>query len=255
MILICNIYRDIDNLLSHFLQHYYNLGVRNFYFGIHSGESNPVWNRIDSFNKWGLEIKKWKSYDGPINGWKEGDTAEFLRQQIQDKWYIPTDLDEFHDIGQYRCFQELVNDCEKEEADFVYGNMIDRITENGSIPLNIDPKIDINFQFPVKAKITRPLMGAWDGKVILSKQHFKLLDGHHFPVGFNTPDFKLKVFSKVLKINHFKWFGKLKEKEEEKLESYREVGLGYYEENRKLLDYLEKYNDRLLEPPIEILSS
>lgn len=257
MILICNIYRDIDNLLSHFLKHYHNLGIVDFYFGIHGGESNPVWNRIETFNKWNLRIKKWKSYDGQINGYKEGDSERFLKSQVSENdWYIPTDLDEFHSIGEYKKFGDLIESCKNENADFVYADIIDRITKDGSIPLIVDPHVDIFRQFPIRSRITKPLLDAWDGKVILAKQSVELYDGHHYPKGFENPEtFTLKEFSKKFEIDHFKWFGNLRQKEEEKLESYKNVGLGYYLENQKLLDYLIKHNNRLWEPPIQILSS
>lgn len=255
MTLICNIYKDIDNLLPHFLEHYYKLGVLDFYFGIHSGENNSVWDRIDSFNKWGLRIKKWKTYDGPICGNWEGWYQEFLRQQVQDGWVITTDLDEFHNISGYKTYQELIDYCIKNDFTWAVGRTIDRTTKDGSIPLAVNPNIPISEQFPVRCRITKPLLDAWDVKMVLSRQDVTFHYGHHWVREPGPGKDDPHMLPTILETNHFKWFGNLRQKEKEKLEAYKKFNLPYYQENERLLNHLRNHDNKLVGDPIEILSS
>ena len=71
MIVICNIYKSVDDLLPHFYKHYVSLGVTDFAFGIFDGESNPAWNRVSELSFFGLTIHKTSSYQGIIDSQKE----------------------------------------------------------------------------------------------------------------------------------------------------------------------------------------
>src|ERR1035437_1413248 len=176
MVVICNIYKSVSDLLPHFFNHYFFYGVTHFMFGIHGGSSNPAWEEIPSLSPSpSISIKLFKSYDGDIDGRKEGESLNMLRMNAESPWVIPVDLDEFH-VSLYPTFRKLIEECERDGADYVSSVLIDRITNDGSIPQSIS-KEPIAHQFPRRSFLTREVVKACCDKVCLSRQSFRLNDG------------------------------------------------------------------------------
>jgi hypothetical protein len=243
MVVICNIYKSVNDLLPHFLDHYFSYGVSQFSFGIHGGQSNPVWNEIHT--RLPISISLFKSYDGDIDGRREGEGLNMLRINAPSPWVIPADLDEFH-IPPFLNFKRLIEECEKEHADYVSSTLIDRISEDGTIPPSIssDP---INKQFPQHVDITGKILGASKVKICLSRQKFPINNGHHYlGEGSQSGIEGTNPFSSEAVTNHYKWFGDLYAKELEKFKSYKSKGLSYHSENQKLMEYLTKHGGKLL---------
>lgn len=240
MVVICNVYESVEDLLPHFYRHYSSRGVRWFLFGIHRGESNSCWNRVRELNTLGLQVEVVASYSGGIDGQKEGESLEALRLRVPpDQWYIPADLDEFHTFGELP-FPEVVEACQWQGADYVASRLCDRISEDGRIPLRIDPEIPITEQFPRQADISGGILKACVDKVCVARQCVQVNSGHHHAVGPHKP-----LSSKGLTY-HFKWFGDLYAKEQEKFESYRSKGFIYYAENQRMIEHLGLHGGRLI---------
>lgn len=246
MVVICNIYKNVRDLLPHFFRHYMGYGVNEFLFGIHSGKDNPVWKEIHELIPSGAVAYLSESYRGPICGTKEGESLNRLRTWARPGWVIPTDLDEFHIPCDFSSFQQLEEACKAENAYYVSSTLCDYITPDGAIPPTIDPTIPISEQFPTNVNLTKNLLKALDRKVCLCHKRVPLMQGHHNPGNERTFDANLKAFSKTATTRHYKWFGNLWEKEEEKYRSYKELGYDYCEENRVLLEHLRSHNGKLL---------
>jgi hypothetical protein len=237
---IGNIYKNVKNLLPHFLNHYSDWGVDKFCFGVYNGKLNPVWNEILDIGK-GLNIELFKSGDEELNINIEEQFKNQIRLTLQpNDWFIPIDLDEFHTVEGYTNFQQLQQECESENAIYILSHLCDRITENGIIPMEINPNISIWEQFPKSCNITETIVQAWTQKICMAKQSVYISGGHH------RVDDTCKQFSKQAITYHFKWFGPLYEKEQEKLFTYTNQKRPWVSEQLKLLEFLNEHNGRLL---------
>ena len=231
----CNMFYTTKDLLPHYFKHYSNLEVDKFYFGIYGPENSPLWDEVRDYGK-GLNITISKMYDDVFN--PDCDTIFKIKiGQSINGWIVPTDPDELHTIEGYTSFQKLREDCEAEGADNVWGKIIDRITADGSIPLNIDPNQSIWEQFPRRCNLTETLVHACDVKISMFKSGLTLCTGHHVMTSPNP-----KGFSKASETHHFKWWGKLKEKEKTKLEALTQWNFPYTHENKRILEYLDSHN-------------
>jgi hypothetical protein len=246
MTVLCNIYKSVEDLLPHFFSHYISFGVSEFIFAIHGGLDGPLTTQIRDLSPPNISVELETSYHGAICGSKEGESLNKLRLQAKTEWIIPTDLDEFHIPCGFESFQRLSEEIKKENAFYVKSFLYDMITEDGSVPLKIDRFTPIHAQFPKHYDITRNILNAYNQKVALSRQIDNLTDGHHGIGPARCADHSVKWFSILTKTHHYKWFGDLWKKEEEKFISYREKGYNYHEENLRLLDLLRTNNGKLL---------
>lgn len=249
IVVICSIHTNIE-LLPHFISHYKSLGVTKFILGIWQGDRNPIWKEINEYNDDTIHLVK--SYDNQLNEPEDTKFAESVRRNYltENDWYIPTDLDEFHVFPDYKNVKLLIEDLHKTNSDFVWGKMIDRFTEDGSIPLHITQTPSIWEQFPKGHVFSLPILSACDRKVSLAKQKFEILGGHHYIEGSDSEGFtdKAKKFDKNSITYHFKWFGNLLEKEEKKMIHYKSLGFSYYTENEKLINIIKQNNGKIIIP-------
>ena len=233
MFVLCNIYKSIDDLLPHFYKHYMSLGITEFAFGVFDGERNPMWNHISEITPPSIRVNLMESYSGSIEPNKERETWEKLNEKFisLNDWYVIADLDEFHVIPNVHSFDEAKLYCESEGSTYILGNLIDRFTEDGIIPPNINPTISIFDQFPKNTCFSQNTLHACTEKVCMAKQTEKIYVGHHFCSG--------KQSSLVSHTYHFKWFGNLYEKEKEKWISYKESNYNFSKENEKSMELFE----------------
>ena len=240
MIVICNIYKSVDDLLPHFYKHYVSLGVTDFAFGIFDGESNPAWNRVSELSFFGLTIHKTSSYQGIIDSQKEKESwiglVEKFVKPFHD-WYIIADLDEFHTIHSMT-FPQAAKYCEDNNYDYVSSKLVDRIRSDKIIPETINPNVSIFQQFSEETDITSMILGACLDKVSLVKKDILPELGHHKCSG-GISDLKCTTY-------HFKWFGNLKEKEKEKFKAYKKQGYTHYIENHHTIEMLQMNGGKLI---------
>jgi hypothetical protein len=217
------------------------LKVDAFSFGIRDGTINPMWEETRQLCvKFKLNYRLVPSYTGSIDGVEEYKSLDKMRKAFtrQGDWYVPTDLDEFHQmLPDVSSYPELVQLCQSRRVESALNTLVDRVKEDLSIPPSIDPHIPIYDQFPKELDLTRSVLGAFPEKIILARYDIEVWGGHH-----NSPATCHSTYGKTL---HFKWFGNLWEKEKEKYELYRSKGYPYSEENRKLLEWLTIHNGKL----------
>jgi hypothetical protein len=227
MVLICSIYRNID-LLPHFIKHYRSLGINTFIFGVWEGKSNPLWDDLQKYQENGILFEQTGS--GIFSGIKDAKSHNHLRWKYVKKgeWYVIADLDEFHQLEDFRHFQELAKHCEEKGANYVRSQFEDRLTTDGSLPTAIDSQLDIFEQFPVSFPVTLKLVKGETNKIIMARKEVKVGAGHHFVKSF--PNFVKKSFpfvkdfhftegfpwlvkcvalNRVFKTAHFKWWGQV----------------------------------------------
>lgn len=210
-------------------------------FGVSWGTENPTYNEMLQYVD--SNIRVCPSYTDLFSPDMDAWFANRVRLEMSSNdWYIPTDLDEFHVIPGYDDIHTLIQDMNMSNSDFVWGQMVDRVTQTGSIPLHITPTPTIWEQFPLEMNITGELMKAWDFKIALAKQSMVVTSGHHYTENYNRVGVK---FKKPSLTHHFKWFGNLLEKEEAKIDRYKNLGVTHYTENQRLIDHLKSNNGRL----------
>jgi len=236
---ICSIHTNTD-LLRHFIDHYKKLGVTYFVLGIWRGKENPIWHEITDLKDDSITLLK--SYDSPFDGALDREFINTVRQNFVDidGWYIPTDLDEFHVFPKHENIKSLIDEMNRTQSDFVSGEMVDRITLDGSIPPHILATTSIWEQFPKNGNITGKLLSACNIKISLIRQRVKTNTGHHFP------EHQCVKFKDESVTYHFKWFGNLLEKEEIKLHRNKSLGYDYYVENEKLISILKQNGGKII---------
>lgn len=235
MKLIFNIFNRIE-LLPQFLCYYRKMGVDVFICGIWNGKNNPLWNEVND-----ASIIKVESFSGSFSGRRDSESQNLLRKKYvkPDEWFCCADLDEFYVIDDYNNFNDLTIAAEEESAELVWGRFVDRITSDGTIPENVEN--DIWEQFPLEIELTRNVANGCCEKVILSKGKIPINPGHHY---FFEPDYK--AFIKIGKVMHFKWWGKLVDYLYFRLNHYKKLGLPWYQESEKLIEYINQHNGRLV---------
>lgn len=227
------------NLLSHILTYYTARGVDKFIFGVYSGNPN-TWKELEEAAKtYPIEIHEASGV------WSTGEDSNF-KNQIRMKlspadWIIPADTDEFHTHPDYDTFPLLADAMEEEKADYTITWLIDRITEDGTIPSELLPIIPLTEQFPRTKLISKEIMKCYTGKTIMLRPRLEIYPGHHF-----LPPYKrYKAFSKNALTHHFKWYGNIREKEEVKIALYKSFDLPWYQEQLRLFEHLDKNEGRL----------
>lgn len=234
--LICNIYSAFDrykDLLPHFLKHYSNLGVDHIIFICDISIKNYIQSTFEYKNIIYL-IKDDSSLFLPKGqtGQNDSNRINMVKNQI-NSWYVPADLDEFHIIEPFESFAELKQDCDLTHAYFVKSIMVDRVAHGDHIPANIDLKIKIDDQFPVKKDITTTIMEAHTDKCILAHPDIDIGPGHHNIINNHN---QYASYKKTFFTNHYKWFGDVFKIEQFKMNERKKTGLMYYQEQQRLLE-------------------
>jgi len=226
----CNIFDKAKDLLPHYFNHYSNMGINKFFFGIYGEENSHLWDEVRKFGS-GLDISiyKMESIDGFVT--KDAEFKTKIGKSF-DGWIIPTDLDEFHTVQGYATFQQLQQKCEEENVDYISSTFVDHIRQDNTIPRNIEENISIWKQFPKTALITQNILEGCCKKICMVKSGIELFAGHHI---LNPNYKKLSIEAET---HHFKWWGNLKEREQKKLNIYTKYGLLWKTENEKLINYL-----------------
>lgn len=236
----------VQSLPKHFLgnvlAHYTAQGIDKFVFFVYGGRDNTkTWNELENE----CEFHNVELYEEHRH-WNVALDSE-LKNELRKKlsptdWIVPADFDEFHFHPDFDTFKLLAEAMDKEEAMYVSTLLIDRITEDGSIPMELFPSIPLVEQFPRSKPISKEVMGCYTKKVCMSKASLPILPGHH--VMFYLHD-KHKAFSNPAQTYHFKWFGNLREKEQIKIDMYKAQNAPWFKEQVKLFEYLDNNGGKL----------
>jgi hypothetical protein len=238
-----------DQLLSHFINHYSLLKVTNFIFGVKNGKNNPAWNYIVEYSKSKtnihVDLKEYFTDNYSINGIADSFFINHTKN-ILKTWYIPADLDEFHNIDNIP-FTSLKEICSSGNHKYVRSQLIDRISNDGNIPQTIDQDNNIFLQFPLEKPITQNISGGCIDKICFLHPDVDVGAGHH-----NLTDDSKKLYSQhqypiIGKTYHFKWFGDVIQREEKKMIARQKNNyIKWSNQQIKLLTYLNEHNYNLL---------
>ena len=242
IVLVGNIWKLEKNFLPHFLNHYRTWGVDKFFLEIYGGERNPAWEEIKRTGN-GNYIKLCEAKD---EEWSI-DTDHAFKNRIRalinpEDWLIPVDIDEFHTVPGYNNFKEVQKDCEAVQAECVFSNLIDRIAENGDVTQELLPDIPVLEQFPVEKNVLKDITKGYGKKVCFQKPNVYINIGHHDVNLWKT----YKVFDKVGKSYHIKWFGKtFYDRENAKADLLKKQNKPWINENIRLFNYLKSTDGKL----------
>lgn len=233
IVYITSVYSLPKNLLGHVLNHYTAQGVDKFVFAV---SCKDAWNEIKAASKThNIELHE-ETRPWWVN--TDSDFKNEIRQTLSpDDWIVPADLDEFHFHRKFTSLKSLAESAQ--EYDGVCSVLIDRITEDGSIPSEILPDVPLTLQFPRRSTISRDTIKCCVSKVCLLRQHIPIVSGHHYlPTEYKRFPTNATTF-------HYKWFGNVREKEVAKMNEYLKRNEPWHVEMARLIDYLDKNNGKL----------
>jgi hypothetical protein len=184
---------DSADLLGHFLVHYKQAGIDQFFIATAKSLEPRIRNIAQGYD---VEIFT----DLVIDDWlgNSGNSAVTMmreRYQKPTEWSVICDLDEFIDFQP--SLPEIIVGAEIEDANSVRGIMFDRFARNGQ-PRGFKAGDDLSKVYPVKARFMQQVGKGYDAKYVLVKGHLRALHHHH---SFAAA----KPYSKWLEIAHYKW--------------------------------------------------
>ena len=232
---ICNIYSYSNRyhcLLPHFIEYYTRLESDKIIFICNAEVASDLLNSKIDKRRVLIEPPKTGALT-KLEGIVGGDDSERINRVKNENvvWYVPTDLDEFHDISPFRSFQELRTACIKGGHKYVASQMLDMVAPNRALPKTIAPEIPISDQFPVELNITGEIMKAWTRKVVFASPEVDVDKGHHY-----TKNFKYDSFPQIFTTRHYKWFGDILKYERNKMIERKKLGWDFYVEQERLLN-------------------
>ena len=252
---ICNIYSSSNKykcLLPHFINHYKKIKVDKIVFICEDDVQNFIKNEFDCE---GIILEKPKVFSTTSNliedlkgkslfppGIKKVSLGTLDSCRINafknnhNCWYVPLDLDEFHDVED---IHEVKNECLSGGKQYVYSELYDRTTADMSVPETLSSKC-IYSQFPNHVDITGSIMKANKKKIALCHPSLDVSGGHH---GVTIEPFTIEkgILCKEsdlqeieFKTYHFKWFGDFYQVDEKKREDRKTQGLWWFDEFDRL---------------------
>lgn len=184
-------------LLPHFLNHYRNLGVKRFLFGVQDvPNQDELMRELGKCGDDVFVVARMIGYHpcGYV-------MVNAIRENVASDWFLVPDLDEFQKYPMR--LDEMLDSLEQNGCNCILGRLVDRITPDGYIPEGLTSQ-DIMEQFPVSVLFSEHIMKQDCRKVMLAKKDLMLNIGKH-----SAKD--EKTLSENGIVWHVKWFGNIKE--------------------------------------------
>lgn len=239
-----------ENLVRHFMDHYYRSGVDEFLVILHSERGDNLQRQkvLSVLQKYGvrpvMEVNDYCYIQ------KKRRINAVMDRYCQDRdWVIQSDLDEFqaYPAGLHR----MVQLCDQNGYKFVAGKWIDRIAREGQLkPISIHPSLWQQFQF--SCDISEKIVGGWCKKICLMQGSLRIGDGGMHSIEYGHPDWAIADLNYQqthkdqrgcpvkIDIHHFKWDSTVIERLQNRSERYKRLGLSVYAESERVLKYIEK---------------
>jgi hypothetical protein len=235
--LICSILYDCS-LLPYFLRYYSKAGVDLFIFALWNNPERVHRSTVEEYCH-GFNVRIVDFSAPNFNGEVDARAHNRIREAFvnDNDWYVISDLDEFHYLQGYDCFNKVTRLAEECGASAVRGCILDRIAIDGSIPHFLDHKRSLGSQFPLSCNIIGAVIGAARSKILMARKHVAVTPGHHSCTGI--------CWNHSGEVHHFKWFGGLVDETLRRMVSYEKEGLFYKQEPRTLLQYIKANGNRL----------
>jgi len=235
--------------LPQFVNHYRALGVDEFHLSIHfeTGTSKDCIIEATARAEQLLDdcgVPLTAVLVCPFDAMATRAHHDLVQAQVSrpDDWNVWADIDEFQvwpdDL------KSLVRYASCHEQVFFRGEMIDRISEDGSLPV-FDPQKPIWSQFPRKCHLTRDVAKGLTQKIACSLAPLKLNPGNHFVID----DSLLNPNANVIEISHFKWDASVVMRLQRRLLPDFRERCPWWTESKNLLEHIEKC-DGAVAPPL-----
>lgn len=199
------------DILRHQINHY-KKKVNDIFVILYQNEhsSTTVVEELNSLlNEFGLKIYEIKNHRA--NDWVElSRFYNLTKYKYPNDWWIVADDDEFHVY--WKDIEEIIDDCEKNNWQYVSGGFLDRVGMDGTFP-EIKPESNLWELFPIAGYYGFLTSGACPNKVTLCKGHVEVTIGQHYakengqrigPRKLNHP-WRYPVDSFFTQVHHFKW--------------------------------------------------
>jgi len=230
MKLFVAVYNDI-RLLAHFLRHYDQAGITQFFIATTSEYKDAITKFMESYN---ITLYDQLNIDyHPRDGHSAAVTEMRGRNQRDDEWVVIVDLDEF--IEFHQDMQLVTANANRAGATVVRGIMLDRFSADGQMPA-FAPNSDLSSVYPVKSRFIRNVMGGCDHKGVLVKGQLQPAAG----AGHHRFDGE-RVFAKVLEISHFKWIPGALERLRLSHKAILSAGIPWAAEHQRVFDHYDRY--------------
>ncbi len=230
--LFTSVYDDA-RLLPHFLLHYSDAGVDEFYI-LTAPEFESEIQRLSA----GYRVTTRVRDDLHLVAVSDTDTILEMRKQYQDEdeWVVLVDLDEFVEFNE--TIPAIIASAEVEDANVVRGVMYDRFTADGKV-VDFDPGLDLASQYPVRTTFIRDVMDGCDYKAVLVRGHLEgeKGSGHHFMIGET-------IASTILVMDHYRWAGKSMDLLRERCRLARDLGKEWWVQYDRALQHYESHGGR-----------
>tara|TARA_R110002049_G_scaffold183741_2_gene351753 strand:- start:101 stop:952 length:852 start_codon:yes stop_codon:yes gene_type:complete len=233
------------NLIRHFLDHYYRLGVQNFLVILHSDKNEHILR--DSVlsilrHRNIVPVMEVNTYDYRLRQ----ERVNFVLDQYvtDDDWVVHADTDEFHEYPDG--LLNLVKRCETSGHTFVRGTLVDMVSASGELK-EITRWPSIWEQFPKSSDLTGKIGRGWTKKICCAKGGHRAGDGGTHSVDFGLG--RLGNFEACLshpmchpdelRVFHFKWDSTVLTRLRSREKVYKTLGLEVANESSRILKYLE----------------
>lgn len=227
--LVTTIFLNAD-LLEQFLQHYRALGVGRFLLLINEysaiqGVPVPTARDVEIMQIYSDN----RGYGQALTGREH---AAVQRRCQPDDLVIYADLDEFYEFpGELAV---LADNIKARRCDYVRGKLLDRVTEDGSIP-DGPPTFQMSRDFPMGCAITTGITEVNGEKIMLCRAGMSMGNGHH---SFARGQEAQKPYDAEGVAHHYKWRGDLLVRTRNLLAAYTAAGMPQQHKIANLLNWL-----------------
>lgn len=229
-------------MLPHMLNHYRDI-VDEIYVVVY--RQDPLDGILEAVVN--LGIKPYKIVTEPKFNWERvTELYNEVKQTKPDEWWVVSDDDEFHIYP--KPLRKMIQDCEKNNWEFITGGFLDRIGEAGTFPI-IDEKSNIWKEFPLAGFFRFHMSGACPNKVCVMKGSVNVTSGQHYAVIGDTDTWRERGWKHpkrypykkgFIQVHHFKWDSTILDRLKDVSEVEKEYS--YWWEYKKMYDNI-KTND------------
>jgi putative methyltransferase (TIGR04325 family) len=222
---------DDSDLLPHFLRHYAQAGVTDFYVVAPSEMVDVMTPRVSDYH---ITIVP----ADPVGGARPVGSAEHVgkllrRYQGKDEWVVIVDVDEFIEFPE--SIADITAAADAVGANVVRGIVRDRFSADGH-QREVEPASDLAELFPVRSRFVRDVMQGCDYKAILVKGLLEGMHGadHHTLAGEN-------VASSELVIDRYRWNRGSVERQRARAQTLEEAGVDSWIEYDRALQHYDAH--------------
>ena len=219
---------DDPRLLPHFLRHYARFGITEFHIATPPDLARDVAQASDGF-----AVTQYQQFDvaDSYTGGVSAVTGMRNLAQGPDEWVVIVDLDEFVEFGEP--VEAIVAELELEGANVARGILWDRFPIDGR-PKAFDDSSDLPSLYPVRARLTKNLMGGEDRKGVLVRGHLISRGAHHV---FHDQRPSRRMFE----ISHYKWNDRSLDRVRLAYRMNEAAATGWAHEYKRVLDHYEEH--------------